>query len=267
MSWCLADVQKLHGDINLQSRDGEFNDADTTVIYPDADPTGKVDAGKQGLGNPSLINPGDTAPPPGTGTGPVLNPGKGPGPNVPPPGKLPEFPDFQRTPKVNDGAKTGGAKSKAKPASTGGVKGFAKSIRSRFEPTPAEQGEPTPAPPIQSTYSASMIQPTSAAQPMPLPASAGQASAASMNNGRFAPNQQSPTYPPVQQQQPLQPQPLPQQPLREPVPHVWPENPAFDPEEEYLPRGQVRPAASTSVPRSPPAGQRAYYEWQDGPQR
>ncbi|NQU26547.1 MAG: hypothetical protein HQ567_35130, partial [Candidatus Nealsonbacteria bacterium] len=41
MHWCLADVVKLHGDGGLRSRNDEWLDSETPVIYPDADPSGR----------------------------------------------------------------------------------------------------------------------------------------------------------------------------------------------------------------------------------
>jgi hypothetical protein len=34
MSWCLADVKRLHGDPGIVSRGGEWGDDQTVVIYP-----------------------------------------------------------------------------------------------------------------------------------------------------------------------------------------------------------------------------------------
>jgi general secretion pathway protein D len=38
MSWCLADVIKLHGESGLRGRNAEWTDAETTVVYPDFAP-------------------------------------------------------------------------------------------------------------------------------------------------------------------------------------------------------------------------------------
>ena len=38
MSWCLADVIKMHGESGLRGRHAEWTDAETTVIYPDMTP-------------------------------------------------------------------------------------------------------------------------------------------------------------------------------------------------------------------------------------
>lgn len=40
MSWCLADVRRLHGDIGPLGRFDEFSELDTQVIYPDQNPGG-----------------------------------------------------------------------------------------------------------------------------------------------------------------------------------------------------------------------------------
>ncbi|MEX0714406.1 MAG: secretin N-terminal domain-containing protein [Pirellulales bacterium] len=39
MSWCLADVQKLHGNAGLRGRGDEWADGETITIYPDGAPT------------------------------------------------------------------------------------------------------------------------------------------------------------------------------------------------------------------------------------
>ncbi|MDZ4821571.1 MAG: secretin N-terminal domain-containing protein [Planctomycetota bacterium] len=39
MSWCLADVIRMNGDLGLRGRSGEWTDAETNVIYPDVDPS------------------------------------------------------------------------------------------------------------------------------------------------------------------------------------------------------------------------------------
>jgi type II secretion system protein D len=38
MSWCLADVIKIHGESGLRGRNAEWTDAETTVVYPDFAP-------------------------------------------------------------------------------------------------------------------------------------------------------------------------------------------------------------------------------------
>ncbi|MEX2120966.1 MAG: secretin N-terminal domain-containing protein [Pirellulales bacterium] len=39
MSWCLADVQRIHGDAGLRGRGGDWADSEVRVIYPDGEPT------------------------------------------------------------------------------------------------------------------------------------------------------------------------------------------------------------------------------------
>jgi general secretion pathway protein D len=39
MSWCLADVIKLHGDAGLRGRCDQWNDSETEVVYPDLQPS------------------------------------------------------------------------------------------------------------------------------------------------------------------------------------------------------------------------------------
>ncbi len=40
MSWCLADVRKMHGDPGIYSRNGEWFDGQTIVVHPDKMPLG-----------------------------------------------------------------------------------------------------------------------------------------------------------------------------------------------------------------------------------
>jgi len=42
MSWALSDVIDLHGDVGLSGRGNRY-DADSTIIYPDTNPTGRLD--------------------------------------------------------------------------------------------------------------------------------------------------------------------------------------------------------------------------------
>lgn len=61
MSWCLADVLNIHGDVGLSEGNGLWGPAKSPVIYPDLQPT--VEYGQQGVndGNmmmePELMNP------------------------------------------------------------------------------------------------------------------------------------------------------------------------------------------------------------------
>jgi hypothetical protein len=63
MSWCLADVVKLHGDFGLRSRGDAWADGDVVTVYPDVDANG----------NPVAVPPGATEVPttPG-GAAPVM---------------------------------------------------------------------------------------------------------------------------------------------------------------------------------------------------
>ncbi|MCR9118666.1 MAG: hypothetical protein NXI22_17150, partial [bacterium] len=60
MNWCLADVVEVHGDIGVAERigQGEFLSEGPTVIYPDANPTGDLDAPSQPLKNIMQSLPG-----------------------------------------------------------------------------------------------------------------------------------------------------------------------------------------------------------------
>ena len=67
MSWCLADVMSLYGDVGLSARPGAWCDCDTEVplIFPDANPTGIVPEPAplpMGPGEPASVLP---APAPG----------------------------------------------------------------------------------------------------------------------------------------------------------------------------------------------------------
>jgi hypothetical protein len=57
MSWCMADVQKIHGDSGLRNRKDDWSDAETPTVYPDRDAAGGAPNGAE------LIAP----PPPGAG--------------------------------------------------------------------------------------------------------------------------------------------------------------------------------------------------------
>ncbi len=52
MNWCLADVIKLHGPSGLRGRNADWTDAETPVIYPDLDPTGRIVVPELILGEP-----------------------------------------------------------------------------------------------------------------------------------------------------------------------------------------------------------------------
>ena len=82
MSWCLADVHRMHGSAGLDGRLGEWADEETMVYYPDLDPSGEL-----ALPPGAEIPPGGPQPPGGE-----LPPGALPNlpgnnaPAVPPPG-------------------------------------------------------------------------------------------------------------------------------------------------------------------------------------
>jgi hypothetical protein len=71
MSWCLADVQKIHGDTGMRGRGDLWMDDETITIYPDDDPAG--------------IKPqkGEVLPAPQP-NGPTLAPGESAGRGAPP---------------------------------------------------------------------------------------------------------------------------------------------------------------------------------------
>jgi hypothetical protein len=57
ISWCLADVQKVHGDSGLRGRGDMWDDDETMTIYPDADPTGANPNNAEPLPTPAPGNP------------------------------------------------------------------------------------------------------------------------------------------------------------------------------------------------------------------
>ncbi|HVX10337.1 MAG TPA: secretin N-terminal domain-containing protein [Pirellulales bacterium] len=52
ISWCLADVAKVHGDGGLRNRHDEWLDKEIPTIYPDMDPTGNVAPGTEQVPTP-----------------------------------------------------------------------------------------------------------------------------------------------------------------------------------------------------------------------
>jgi hypothetical protein len=82
MSWCLADVIKIHGESGLRGRNAEWTDAETTVIYPEVTPEmlkGMMPEAEEIVTPPSngrMMTPPPTSPPPGVspGTAPRLSP-------------------------------------------------------------------------------------------------------------------------------------------------------------------------------------------------
>ena len=92
MSWCLADVIKIHGESGLRGRNADWTDAETTVIYPTV-PHELLDSMVPGSAEeilsppPSTVVPRTappTSPPP---TNPPPGPGRLPPPTSPPPGQ------------------------------------------------------------------------------------------------------------------------------------------------------------------------------------
>ncbi len=65
MSWCLADVQKVHGYSGLRNCADMWEDDETITIYPDADPTGEQPEGAEPLPAPPPGNPAFPAGPAG----------------------------------------------------------------------------------------------------------------------------------------------------------------------------------------------------------
>jgi hypothetical protein len=76
MSWCLADVIRIHGESGLRGRNADWTDAETTVVYPEFAPEmlNSVIPGAEEI----------VTPPPGAGPTPAL-PLTTP-PTTPPPG-------------------------------------------------------------------------------------------------------------------------------------------------------------------------------------
>ncbi len=64
MSWCLADVHKVYGDIGFRGPGEEWSDDNTIVVYPDLDPTGEMALPLTGEGAPANELPRQL--PPGT---------------------------------------------------------------------------------------------------------------------------------------------------------------------------------------------------------
>ena len=69
MSWCLADVIKIHGESGLRGRNAEWTDAETTVVYPDFDPKmleGTLPGTAEEILGPPADGAGPLTPPPPT---------------------------------------------------------------------------------------------------------------------------------------------------------------------------------------------------------
>lgn len=80
MSWCLADVEKIHGEMGLRTRGDEWYDAETNVIYPDMSPTGEH------IAPPIIDAPTSTSP---TGAPPTSAPSTSTPATLPPPTSSP----------------------------------------------------------------------------------------------------------------------------------------------------------------------------------
>ncbi|MHB1034228.1 MAG: secretin N-terminal domain-containing protein [Pirellulales bacterium] len=50
MTWCLADVESLHGPTGMRRRADDWSDSETTVVYPDFNPHGDATATPNGMG-------------------------------------------------------------------------------------------------------------------------------------------------------------------------------------------------------------------------
>jgi type II secretion system protein D len=82
MNWCLGDVMKVNGVSGLRDRNGEFGDSETTVVYPDVNPSGAAK---------NVPGVEEVKAPPVTGKGKVVLPPQQPtpatpGPTLPAPG-------------------------------------------------------------------------------------------------------------------------------------------------------------------------------------
>ena len=53
ISWCLADVQKIHGEAGLRGRGDDWLDKEIPTIYPDMDPTGGAGSGAEQVPAPA----------------------------------------------------------------------------------------------------------------------------------------------------------------------------------------------------------------------
>ena len=73
ISWCLADVVRMHGDIGLMHRGGDWPDQETAVIYPDGMPIQGETVPTPSTGEPAVVVP------------PSVEPGSPSSQNLPPP--------------------------------------------------------------------------------------------------------------------------------------------------------------------------------------
>jgi len=81
MSWCMADVQKIHGDGSLRNRTDNWSDAETPTFYPDMDAGGDPSQGPEPVQAPRGQK---TTVPPDQGELPTP---QAPGPRIAPPGQ------------------------------------------------------------------------------------------------------------------------------------------------------------------------------------
>jgi hypothetical protein len=91
MSWCLADVIKIHGESGLRGRNADWTDAETTVVYPDFAPE-MLDSAIPGA--EEIVTPP-------AGSRPLTPP-----PTSPPPGAVPHLPPPTSAPPVQPGSPT-----------------------------------------------------------------------------------------------------------------------------------------------------------------
>lgn len=114
MSWCLADVVKVHGPSGLRSRSDEWTDGEVPTVYPDVDPQGMLPEGELLLEPP--FEPGSVVVPPGAQfapPGPVLE-GPQMGPPLGPP--VEAVPAPQPTPEQSGQYRAGHAPRQLQPA-------------------------------------------------------------------------------------------------------------------------------------------------------
>ncbi|MEZ6073780.1 MAG: secretin N-terminal domain-containing protein [Pirellulales bacterium] len=100
LSWCLADVQRIHGDTGIYGTDIQrFDGPDPEVIYPVDNPRGILDS-RPKAGPGEALPPGPMMPLPGEGAGPAVH-----GPSRAPisavaPGTLPQYAGLPNPPTV-----------------------------------------------------------------------------------------------------------------------------------------------------------------------
>jgi general secretion pathway protein D len=124
MSWCLADVIKIHGESGLRGRHAEWTDAETTVIYPDMTPEQLQSLMSRSA--EEIVTPQPTPAQPGT---PQLAPPTSPPPSQPggaTPMRIPldapqgtDPPPMLPLPQPQSGTKSPGPKAPAGPVVSG----------------------------------------------------------------------------------------------------------------------------------------------------